>query len=159
MTNYSSMAHYDESVAKNGEYIPVQRYTDEYCKALTENYKQETMRSYERSISRGESAEYFGERLLEILKGTANLRRYRYTEGKKYFKVVAEEFDEFQGRNKWRDTTVHAFVDKVTGEVYKPAGWAKPAKHVRYDFRRDRDREFLHDYRNVGWAGGYLYMR
>ena len=65
MTNYSSMAHYDESVAKNGKYIPVERYTDEYCKALTENYKQETMRSYERSISRGESAEYFGERLLK----------------------------------------------------------------------------------------------
>ena len=139
--------------------IPVQEYTDEYCKALSENYKQETMRSYERSIMKGDSAEYFGERLLEILNGKANLRRYRYTEGKKYLKVVAEEFDTFQDRNEWRDTTVHAFVDKVTGEVYKPAGWAKPAKHVRYDFRRDRDREFLHDYRNVGWAGGYLYMR
>ena len=153
------MAHYDESVAKNGEYIPVQRYTDEYCKALTENYKQETMRSYERSISRGESAEYFGERLLEILKGTANLRRYRYTEGKKYLKVVAEEFDTFQDRNEWRDTTVHAFVDKVTGEVYKPAGWAKPAKHVRYDLRKDLDRLKLHDPNRIDWAGGYLYLR
>ena len=159
MTNYSSMAHYDESVAKNGKYIPVERYTDEYCKALTENYKQETMRSYERSISRGESAEYFGERLLEILKGTANLRRYRYTEGKKYFKVVAEEFDTFQDRNVWKDTTVHAFVDKVTGEVYKPAGWAKPAKHVRYDLRKDLDRLKLHDPNRIDWAGGYLYLR
>ena len=112
-------------------YVPVQRYTDEYCKALTENYKQETMRSYERYITIGESAEYYGERLLEILNGKANLRRYRYTEGKKYFKVVAEEFDTFRGRNEWRDTTVHAFVDKVTGEVYKPAGWSKPAKLVR----------------------------
>ena len=46
-------------------YVPVQRYTDEYCKALTENYKQETMRSYERWITKGESAEYYGERLLE----------------------------------------------------------------------------------------------
>ena len=99
MTSYSSMAHYDKSVAKNGKYIPVERYTDEYCKALTENYKQETMRSYERSISRGDSAEYFGERLLETLNGKANLRRYRYTEGKKYLKVVAEEFDTFQDRN------------------------------------------------------------
>ena len=41
-------------------YVPVQRYTDEYCKALTENYKQETMRSYERYITIGESAEYYG---------------------------------------------------------------------------------------------------
>ena len=155
----TSMAYYDKNVETNGTYVPVERYVDEYCKALSENYKQETMRSYERYITMGESAEYYGERLLEILKGEANLRRYRYSVGKKYFKVVAEEFDEFQGRNKWRDTTVHAFVDKVTGEVYKPAGWAKPAKHVRYDFRRDSDRMFLHDYRNVGWAGGYLYLR
>ena len=140
-------------------YVPVQRYTDEYCKALTEHYKQETMRSYERYITIGESAEYYGERLLEILNGKANLRRYRYTEGKKYFKVVAEEFDTFRGRNEWRDTTVHAFVDKVTGEVYKPAGWAKPAKHVRYNLSNDLDRLKLHDPDRIDWAGGYLYLR
>ena len=139
--------------------IPVQEYTDEYCKALTENYKQETIESYERHISTGDSAEYYGERLLEILQGKANLRRYRYTEGKKYFKVVAEEFDTFQDRNVWKDTTVHAFVDKVTGEVYKPAGWAKPAKHVRYDLRKDLDRLKLHDPNRIDWAGGYLYLR
>ena len=127
----TTMAYYDKNVETNGTYVPVERYVDEYCKALSENYKQETMRSYERYISTGDSAEYYGERLLEILQGKANLRRYRYTEGKKYFKVVAEEFDTFQDRNVWKDTTVHAFVDKVTGEVYKPAGWAKPAKHVR----------------------------
>ena len=140
-------------------YVPVQRYTDEYCKALTENYKQETMRSYERSITRNESAEYFGERLLEVLRGEANLDRFRYIEGKKYFKVVRESFDEFQGRNKWRDTTVHAFVDKVTGEVYKPAGWKAPAKHVRYDLSNDFDRDKLHDPNRIDWAGGYLYLR
>ena len=97
--------------------------------------------------------------LLEILNGKANLRRYRYTEGKKYFKVVAEEFDTFRGRNEWRDTTVHAFVDKVTGEVYKPAGWSKPAKHVRYDLSNDLDRHKLHDPNRIDWAGGYLDLR
>ena len=153
------MAYYDKNVETNGTYVPVERYVDEYCKALTENYKQETMRSYERYITKGESAEYYGERLLEILKGKANLRRYRYSEGKKYFKVIAEEFDEFQGRNKWRDTTVHAFVDKVTGEVYKPAGWKAPAKHVRFNLSNDLDRFKLHDSTFVGWAGGYLYLR
>ena len=39
------------NVESNGTYVPVERYTvDEYCKALTENYKQDTMRSHERSI-------------------------------------------------------------------------------------------------------------
>ena len=140
-------------------YVPVQRYTDEYCKALTENYKQETMRSYERSITRNESAEYFGERLLEVLRGEANLDRFRYIEGKKYFKVVRETFDEFQGRNKWRDTTVHAFINIKTGEVFKPASWKAPAKHVRFNLSNDLDRQKLHDPNFVGWAGGYLYMR
>ena len=78
---------------------------------------------------------------------------------KKYFKVVRETFDTFRARNEWRDTTVHAFVDRVTGEVYKPAGWKAPAKHVRFDMRIIEHREFLHNPKNVGWAGGYLYLR
>ena len=56
----TTMAYYDKNVETNGTYVPVQRYVDEYCKALTENYKQETMRSYERYITIGESAEYYG---------------------------------------------------------------------------------------------------
>ena len=34
---------------------------------------------------KGESAEYYGERLLEILNGKANLDRFRYIEGKEVF--------------------------------------------------------------------------
>ena len=60
---------------------------------------------------------------------------------------------------KYRNGSVHAFIDRETGDVYKPAGWAKPAKHVRYNLLERKDREFLFDYKNVGWAGGYLYMR
>ena len=155
----TTMAYYNKNVETNGTYVPVQRYVDEYCKALTENYKQNTMRSYERYITLKESAEYYGERLLEILRGEANLDRFRYTEGKKYFKVVRETFDEFQGRNIWRDTTVHAFVDKVTGAVYKPAGWKAPAKHIRFNLSNDFERQQLHDPNFVDWAGGYLYLR
>ena len=140
-------------------YVPVQRYTDEYCKALTENYKRETVRNHEYRLQKDPKCGYSAEQIVKIASGTANLDRFRYIEGKKYFKVVRESFDEFQGRNKWRDTTVHAFVDKVTGEVYKPAGWSKPAKHVRYDLSNDLDRHKLHDPNRIDWAGGYLYLR
>ena len=155
----TTMAYYDKNVETNGTYVPVERYVDEYCKALTENYKQDTIRSLERSIMKGDSVEYFGERLSEVLNGKENLDRFRFYEGKRYFKVVREEFDTFQGRNEWKDSTVHAFVDRVTGEVYKPASWKAPAKHVRFDLRIETHREFLHNPKNVGWAGGYLYMR
>jgi hypothetical protein len=30
-----------------------------------------------------------------------------------------------------RDGSVHAFVDKNTGDVLMPASWSKPAKHAR----------------------------
>ena len=55
------------------------------------------------------------------------------------------------------DGGVHAFIDKKTGEVYKPASWKAPAKHVRYDLRIIREREICLS--RADWAGGYLYMR
>ena len=47
--------------------------------------------------------------------------------GRKYHKIIM--VDSSGGRS------VHAFVDKKTGEVYKSASWKAPAKGVRYDLR------------------------
>ena len=66
---------------------------------------------------------------------------------KKYHKVI---FIDGGGQR-----SVHAFVDKKTGEVYKSASWKAPAKGVRFDLRLIDDREFL--LQNADWAGGYLY--
>ena len=134
-------------------------YTEEYCKAITENYKLEHIRSMERMLAKDPECTYASKELNDIQTGKANLMKFEIREGKKYYKIVSEEFDTFQDRNEWRDGSVHAFVDKKTGEVYKPASWNAPAKHVRFDMRIIRDREFLHNPDNVGWAGGYLYMR
>ena len=138
-------------------YIPVGRYTDEYCKALTENFKRYSMRSIEYNLKKDPNCTYSKEQLAKIVSGTANLDKFRYYEGKKYIKVVREEYDERNDR--WRDTTVHAFIDRNTGDVYKPASWKAPAKHVRFNFCNKQDLLFLTDPRCVGWAGGYLYMR
>ena len=137
-------------------YIPVGRYTDEYCKALTENYKRDSMRSLEYNLKKDPTCTYSKDQLAKIVSGTAKLDKFRYYEGKKYIKVVREEYDEREDR--WRDTTVHSFVDKKTGDVYKPASWKAPAKHVRFSFCNKKDLLFLTDPRCVGWAGGYLYM-
>ena len=138
-------------------YFPVGRYTDEYCKALTENFKRDSIRSLEYNLKKDPNCTYSKEQLAKIVSGTAKLDKFRYYEGKKYLKVVREEYDETNDR--WRDTTVHAFVDRKTGEVYKPASWKAPAKHVRFNLSNDLDRQNLHDPNFVGWAGGYLYMR
>ena len=146
-----------ESVQKTNQ-VFLERYVDEYCKALDENFKQDTIRSLEHNLQRDPECTYSANQLVEIMQGKAKLDKFRYYEGKKYYKVVREEYDETNDR--WRDTTVHAFVDRKTGEVYKPASWKAPAtKHVRYSFCKKADLLFLTDPRCVGWAGGDLYMR
>ena len=147
-----------QSVERTNQ-VFLNRYVDDYCKALTENFKQDTIRSLEHNLKRDPECTYSAEQLVLIMQGKANLDKFRYYEGKKYLKVVREEFDTFQGRNKWRDTTVHAFVDKKTGEVYKPASWKAPAKLVRFNFCNKQDLLILSDPRCGGCAGGYLYLR
>ena len=134
-------------------------YVQEYCDALTKNFELDSIRSHEHNLKRDPECTYSADRLNDIQNGNANLNRFRFIEGKKYYKVVMQEFDTFQDRNEWRDTTVHAFVDKNNGNVYKPASWKAPAKHVRFNFCNKKDMLFLTDPRCVGWAGGYLYMR
>ena len=117
-------------------------WTQTYCDTLTENYKQHSISMHQNFTSD------LSKEQLESIKN-----------GRKYYKIMQHEFDTFRDRNEYREGSVHAFVDKNTGEVYKPASYNAPAKHVRYDLRVINDRVKLHDPRYTGWAGGYLYMR
>ena len=147
-----------ESVKETNR-VFIKSYTEEYCKAITENYKMYHTRSMESMLASDPDSTYPSEELKRIKDGTANLMKFEIREGKKYYKVVQVEYDTFQNRNEYRDGSVHAFVDKNNGNVYKPASWKAPAKHVRYSFQSPEDIRFLLNPINVGWAGGYLYMR
>ena len=129
-----------------------------YADTITKNYREYHIRTLKGNLS-GNYPEYAREQLDAIENGTANLYWYKIKTGKKFYKIVQMEFDTFQNRNEYREGSVHAFVDKKTGQVYKPASWAAPAKHVRYDLRIIREREFLFNPDNTTWAGGYLYIR
>ena len=54
-------------------------------------------------------------------------------------------------------SSIHCFIDKKTGEVYKPASIKAPAKHVRYNLLLIESREEC--LARAEWAGGYLYLR
>ena len=74
--------------------------------------------------------------------------------GRKYHKII-EVID--NGPNRMGPSrSVHAFITKTTGEVYKAASWKAPAKHVRFDLRIIEQRE--HVLASADWAGSYLYM-
>ena len=147
-------------------YFPILEYVKGYCEALEENFKQHSIDSFKRNIKEQrfpENTKYYEEQLAEIENGTANLYKFDYTVGKKYIKVFNLQYEApceyYNRKGGYRQGSVTAFVDKETGQVYKPASWRAPAKHVRYDMRIIRDREFLHNPENTDWAGGHLYMR
>ena len=71
--------------------------------------------------------------------------------GRKYHKIIMV----IPNENRPDSRSVHAFVDMKTGEVYKPASFKAPAKHVRFNLLLINDREWLLEH--ADWAGGYLY--
>ena len=150
-----------ESVKETNR-VFIKDYTQHYCKAITENYRLYHMRTLQGNLS-GNYPEYAQQQLDEIENGTANLMKFEIREGKKYYKIVQVEFETWEGSkyyNQYRDASVHAFVDKNNGNVYKPASWKAPhTKHVRFTFQKPEDIRFLLEPRNVDWAGGYLYLR
>ena len=132
-----------------------------YADTITENYRRYHVETLEGNLS-GNYPEYARKQLDEIENGTANLMWFKVKTGKKYYKIVQQEFETWEGSKyygQYRDASVHAFVDKKTGQVFKPASWQAPARHVRFDLRIIREREFLFNYKNTDWAGGYLYLR
>ena len=142
----------------------VEVWTQQYCDAITQNYKEYHVRMLERNLS-GNYPEYAQQQLDELENGTANLMRFRIKEGRKYYKIIQQEYNVIRHphhtelKEGYRDTTVHSFVDKFTGEVYMAASWNKPAKHVRFDMRIIKERTLMHTPSFVTWAGGYLYLR
>ena len=140
------------------------RWTNQLCISLAENYKQYHRRMIESNAarfnadgSRADLSRYAQQQLNELNEGTFKGMRFTITTGKKYYKIISNDWDE--RRKEWNSGGVHAFVNKKTGEIYKAASWSAPAKHVRYDLRVIKDREYVLDPRNCGWSGGYLYMR
>ena len=116
--------------------------------ALKDNYREYSIRGHQRYVERGESVDYHQQRIDELKNGILPID-YVIETGKKYHKVIM--IDGGSSRS------VHAFVDKNTGEVYKSASWKSPAKGVRYDLRLIKDREYL--LKNADWSGGYLYAK
>ena len=144
----------------------IEDYVIKYCEALEENFKQYSINSLKRNIDENRMPEnhfYYKEQLDAIENGTANLYKFDYSVGKKFIKVFNLQYEApceyYNRKGGYRAGSVTAFIDKQTGEVYKPASWKAPAKHVRYDLRIIKEREFLLNPKNCDWAGGHLYMR
>jgi hypothetical protein len=116
--------------------------------ALKDNYREYSIRGHQKFVNDDDTKEYHVRKIDELKNGISPID-YQVETGKKYHKVIF--VDGGGGRS------VHCFVDKQTGEVYKSASWKSPAKGVRYDLRLIKDREYLLE--NADWSGGYLYAK
>jgi len=133
--------------ARNTIQLNVRKWTLMLCEKLKLNYIERCINLHNRAISEGKEIGSYHKDAIEKLKnGICNYDFYIKEGGRKYHKIVM---------NTGNRRSVHAFVDKKTGEVYKPASFKAPAKGVRYDLRLIEDREYLLE--NADWAGGYLY--
>ena len=76
--------------------------------------------------------------------------KYIYETGRKYLKVIKVDTDDDH-------RCVEAFIDRQTGDLYKPASYRKPAKGARYNLRDEKSLISL--YQNLDPFGGHLYKR
>ena len=140
---------FDQYVAEQDARNTIQLNVTKWCymliDALKDNYREYAIRGH---ALRTSDVEYHDRKIEELKSGKCDID-YVIESGKKYHKIIM--IDGGGGRS------VHAFVDRKTGELYKSASWKSPAKGVRYDLRIIEQRNQV--LANCDWAGGYLYAR
>jgi len=123
-------------------------YTLMLCDALYMDMKNQQIRLHQRSLSHEINMDYHRQKIEEITNHGPDVEFFFKT-GKRYYKLIM--------RDSGGQKSVHAFIDRETGDVYKPASWKGPAKDARYCIANEYDREWL--YQNADWAGKYLYLK
>ena len=93
----------------------------------------------------------YTEQLVQVLNDhPKGYQKFAFSTGRRYFKVGTIGSNGKVG-------SAEAFVDKTTGDVYKPASWSKPAEWVRYNLLDPKSREICLN--NADPYGSYLYLR
>ena len=133
----------------------VLKHTQALCEALTQNYIDYSIRGHQKFVGTDAYTHEYHQRKIDELKAGKCDYSHIIESGSKYHKII-QVID--NGPNRMGPSrSVHAFVDKKTGEVYKYASWKSPAKGVRFDLRVINQREWL--FAHADWAGSYLYAR
>ena len=143
MSTTTMQAQAQQTIAEN-----VYKNTLLLIEALKDNYRQYSIRGHQKFVNDADNHEYHQRKIDELKSGQCDID-YTVETGKKYHKVILVS----GGGSR----SVHCFIDKNTGELYKSQSWKSPAKGVRFDLRLIKDREWL--FENADWSGGYTYAK
>ena len=148
-TKWDIFADYvSEMDAKNTIQLNIVKYCYQLIDALKDNFREYSIRGHQYSINRGDNLEYHLNAQKDLEAGICPID-YVIESGRKYHKIM---FIDGGGHK-----SVHCFVDKQTGSVYKSASFKSPAKGERFNLLIIKDREWL--FANADWSAGYLYVR
>jgi hypothetical protein len=124
-------------------------YSQLLCESIKEDFKNYKMKSYQNCLEKTPESSHHKECLESIRNGTYDYNfDVEIDEGRKYLKVVLITYGA---------KSVHCFIDKMNGNVFKPASFNAPAKGVRYNLLNADSRDKCYNY--ADWSGSYLYMR
>ena len=143
---FAATADARERIAQN-----VLLWTQMLCEALEQDFIEESIKRH-RFFSMTDNAAHH-EQQIEKIKNREDTYQFIIETGRKYHKIVMV----VPNGDRPASRSVHAFIDKKTGELYKSASFKAPAKGVRYDLRIIEQREQV--LRECDWSGGYLYQR
>ena len=86
----------------------------------------------------------YQDKLNQLIYEEGGERDFLILEGRKYLKITHNE-------------GAFAFIDRETGDVFKPASWRKPAKGVRYNLLHEGSLKAL--FSALDLFGGHLYLQ
>lgn len=130
--------------------LAVLGHTHALCEALRQNFIDFSIKNSEKLKEESNDdywKNHYRKQIEELKKGICDYD-FTFEIGRKYLKVILIAYE---------SRSVHCFIDKKTGEVYKSASWKSPAKGVRYNLTVPEQRKWL--FENADWAGCYLYRR
>jgi len=134
--------------AQNLIQLNITKYCFMLCDALLKNYIDYAIKSHKTAIIQFKDSDEYHQACIEDLKNGQCGYEFTVESGRKYHKIM-------MSANGSR--SVHAFIDKKTGSVYKAASIKAPAKGERYNLLLIKDREWL--FENADFCGSYLYVR
>ena len=108
---------------------------------------------FDKIIEKTRTIDKFVEEYLVVLNSKTNDYNFYKRHGRRFYKITQIVVGR-DGKNT-DQLSVHSFVDRNTGLVYKAAGWNAPAKGARYDLLDEASRKRC--FANADPYGSYLY--